>query len=460
MRSNLAGRRLAQALIAVAAIAAIAAPGASAAGVIRVYPNGALNGFTSGLDGWTSASTGATAAAHDPSLGDPPGSLRAKTDAVAVSATGTGSFTSPAFTIPAGPTPTFAAMAFFARLSVGGVAPLAATSTTTVAAKLKDLTAATETELFSQNVPAFVAPFVDTWIPVPVQIPNGKILPGHNYQVVLSAATTATGLLSDATVRFDNVGLATQDPDPATPPPPGGGGGGSTGGTAGTVIAPPKTDAQMSALLASTNVNAETGPANLLGTSIPVTQCTIIGTQGKDNIKGTAGNDVICGFTGDDTIDGGGGNDIIDGGDGNDRLIGGAGIDGLVGVRGNDNLDGGTGNDRVGGGAGNDRVVGGSGNDRLGAGTGTDSLNGGTGADLLDAGSGNDRLDGGTGKDLIGGGAGNDRIKSKDKTRDRVDGGSGKDTATVDFKKQTKAQIKKKAKKVKLDLVLRVEKIR
>jgi hemolysin type calcium-binding protein len=150
------------------------------------------------------------------------------------------------------------------------------------------------------------------------------------------------------------------------------------------------------------------------GSLVPLSQCTIVGTPGKDRVAGTPGNDVICGLGGNDVVDGAGGLDLIDGANGEDRLRGGSGKDVLLGLRGNDRLNGNSGDDRAGDGAGDDRVSGSSGNDRLGGG------------------SGNDRLNGGKGHDRIRGGSGNDRIGARDRTRDAVDGGSGLDRATVD----------------------------
>jgi Ca2+-binding RTX toxin-like protein len=431
------------------AIAAIAAPTASAA--VHLFPNGGSK-FDTGLESWTPSGSGDSTGAFDGGVGNPAGSLRARTAVLILTGSGTGTFTSPQFTAPA-TQQAVAGVAFEVRLHKEA---LILSASTTISAKLKDLTTPGETEIFSRNVPAFVAPFVDVFIPVVAQVPADKIVPNHNYQLVLSAATSATpGLLANVDVHFDNVALATADPPTATPPPtpPGG------GSTGGTVIAPPKSNAAMAALLSGTNVNLESGDPRILGTGINPAQCTIVGTPGKaDRIKGTPGNDVICGFDGNDTLDGGGGNDILDGGSGNDRLIGGAGVDGLLGLGGEDRLNGGAGNDRLGGGAGADLVSGFAGNDRLGGGSSKDKLDGSTGNDLIDGGSSADRIAGGKGKDRIGGGSGNDRISARDKTRDQVDGGGGKDTAFVDRLRKTEKRTKAKLRRT--DLVIRVERIR
>jgi uncharacterized delta-60 repeat protein len=86
--------------------------------------------------------------------------------------------------------------------------------------------------------------------------------------------------------------------------------------------------------------------------------CTIIGTEGKDELHGTVLDDVICGLGGHDRIEGGPGNDVLVGGEGNDRLDGGPGADALLGEGGRDLLgtrDGLGGNDSADGGTDVDR---------------------------------------------------------------------------------------------------------
>ncbi len=81
-------------------------------------------------------------------------------------------------------------------------------------------------------------------------------------------------------------------------------------------------------------------------------QATIVGTEGKDNLRGTpkadvvdakAGNDKVSGLSGNDIACGAGGKDRLNGGPGNDRLLGGAGNDRLIGGKGRDRLVGGPG---------------------------------------------------------------------------------------------------------------------
>ncbi len=171
--------------------------------------------------------------------------------------------------------------------------------------------------------------------------------------------------------------------------------------------------------------------------------CSIVGTDGDDELRGTAGPDVICGGGGDDTIYGlggddvlvgGAGDDVLYGGDdtligddgadvlfggpGDDRLFGGGGADTLWGGPGGDALAGNRGNDTIHGGAGNDYAVGGGEDDRLFGGAGDDTLDGHAGDDTLHGGPGRDILTGGNGDDVLFGGAGNDQLS----------GGSGTDT--------------------------------
>jgi Ca2+-binding RTX toxin-like protein len=127
--------------------------------------------------------------------------------------------------------------------------------------------------------------------------------------------------------------------------------------------------------------------------------CTIIGTDGDDELVGTEGPDVICGLAGDDNIRGASGDDVLLGGDGDDRLFGGPGQDRLVGDGDNDLLDGGPGADVIEGGPGRDDARGGAGDDVLDGGDENDVLRGDAGDDLIVGGPGFDREIGGSGSD-------------------------------------------------------------
>jgi hypothetical protein len=64
--------------------------------------------------------------------------------------------------------------------------------------------------------------------------------------------------------------------------------------------------------------------------------CTIVGTNGANQLFGTSGRDVICALSGNDFVRGRGGNDVLllgSGGPQRDRLIGGPGNDACVGRR-------------------------------------------------------------------------------------------------------------------------------
>ena len=110
-------------------------------------------------------------------------------------------------------------------------------------------------------------------------------------------------------------------------------------------------------------------------------EATIIGTEGRDNLRGTPGDDVIVGLGGPDRIVGLGGNDTICGGEGRDRIRGNNGKDTIFGEGGRDRIHGGGGADTIRGNGGNDRLNGGNGNDTIRGNRGNDVINGDAGAD-------------------------------------------------------------------------------
>lgn len=116
-----------------------------------------------------------------------------------------------------------------------------------------------------------------------------------------------------------------------------------------------------------------------------LTQATILGGEGRDQISSLLGVSIIA--------DGGDANDTIEGSSTADTLIGGTGRDVLFGNAGEDRLEGSGGNDSLNGGAGSDRLYGQNGNDTLNGGGGNDLLFGGpTSADTILGGAGtNDR---------------------------------------------------------------------
>lgn len=104
-------------------------------------------------------------------------------------------------------------------------------------------------------------------------------------------------------------------------------------------------------------------------------RCTVVGTEGDDQIISHVFPSKICGLGGDDTITG------LDGALGNDIILGGPGDDLILGERGNDKLLGGGGNDSIYGGDGDDVLYGGGGDDELFGEMNTNRLYGGPGDD-------------------------------------------------------------------------------
>ncbi len=160
--------------------------------------------------------------------------------------------------------------------------------------------------------------------------------------------------------------------------------------------------------------------------------CTIIGTDGPDELTGTAQDDVVCGLGDADELEGAGGNDIVLGGDGDDHLMGGEGADILQGGNERDLIEGGAGTDLIEGGAGADGdpqsldfgLFGGDDNDLIRGGPGADFIAGdGSPGQLSCSVCGNDILDGGEGGDEI--------TEAADSSgTNLIDGGSGDDTIT------------------------------
>ena len=415
-----ATRRTGAAALAATALLAAAAP---AQGAPTNYPAGGSS-FAGGAEGWTGSGTSCSllsgvgslctaANTYDGARGNPAGSIATSVDVtvnVAALFRGTGTWTSPPFTVPAGGPVTGATFQYDRRFDAGGLLSLVPASTVDVT--LVDQTAGSTSALPSETLDFGDRVFATRGVGVPA----GVLTSGHTYALQLETTTTTTvlgaGVVGQSHTRFDNVRLAV---DQAGSGSEGGGGGGDTPivSPGVTIVRASLSNSEINSLFNRYNENTEVGRGP--GGSLVIrSHCTIVGTPGKDRIKGTRGNDVICGLGGNDVINGAGGIDIIDGANGKDRLSGGYAKDKLIGLRGNDRLKGNAGNDRGGGGAGNDRVSGSPGKDRAGGG------------------SGKDRLSGGKGRDRLNGGKGNDRISARDRTRDRVNGGKGRDRVTVD----------------------------
>ena len=92
----------------------------------------------------------------------------------------------------------------------------------------------------------------------------------------------------------------------------------------------------------------------------------VYGGTGDDTIYGAGQSDHVYGGAGNDTLYGGNWADTVFGGDGWDLMFGDTGDDVLVGGRGRDTIFGGTGDDGLGGGQGNDALYGGDGDDNIG----------------------------------------------------------------------------------------------
>jgi Ca2+-binding RTX toxin-like protein len=137
------------------------------------------------------------------------------------------------------------------------------------------------------------------------------------------------------------------------------------------------------------------GPGVAPGGSVTLLRkCTILGTEGDDNIVGTKKTDIVCALGGDDVVKTKGGPDVIDGANGNDTERGAKKADLLLGLKGRDRLFGSK---------------------------GADHLLGGKDGDVLKA------------------GADNDNISARDGERDLVDGGPGKrNRARTDGKDKVK----------------------
>lgn len=406
------------------------------------YPAGGST-FDTDSQGWVGSATSCTLPLalvcdatndYDPTAGNPPGSIATNVNVLlgigsANLLTGNGTWTSPAFTVPAGQPISGAAFAYDRSFAAGGLLNLEPTSTVQVT--LVDETAGTSASILTDVLTEDDADFAAATAPA-------AVVGGHTYRLSLTTTTSATLSLSvlaaDSQTRFDNIALSVQ-----TSAPSGGGAGGNGGDGGGnspgvTVVRGPYSDSEIASIIDRFDIDADSGNGRD-GSLIPLELCTILGTSGPDRITGTTGNDVICGLGGDDAISGVGGRDAIDGADGNDRLSGGVGGDLLLGLRGNDRLDGGGDDDRIGGGADNDRIEAGngtdvasgaSGNDAVGGEAGNDTLRGLAGRDRINGGPGRDRLDGGAGSDVLRGFSGNDRLLGGS-GRDRLDGGSGRD---------------------------------
>jgi hypothetical protein len=376
-------KRLAAALVAAAALA-----GATAASAV-VEPGGGSS-FDSSSEGWTSelatcqpnqGAPGELCSAtnsHDAAVGNPSGSLRSRLslDTGIVLFDSEFTWRSPSFRVPGEPGAELSGAEFgydrrFAAGDLLNLDPEAEVDATVV-----DETAGTRTELIEETLDSDDDEFERST----VTAETGTLTREHIHHIELHALIDTTsvgmGVSGASNLHFDNVAI-----DIPNPP-------GNSEGV--TFPRPPKTRAEITAVMNSLDLNALVG-GGPGGSHVPLGECTIVGTPGADRMRGTSGNDVMCGLGGNDSISGKGGRDVIDTGDGDDRATGNKGGDLILGLGGTDFLKGKKGRDDIGGGADNDR------------------LRGHGNADLLAAQDGN--------RDLVHGGA-----SHRDRARvDRVD---------------------------------------
>ena len=162
---------------------------------------------------------------------------------------------------------------------------------------------------------------------------------------------------------------------------------------------------------------------------IEITDATVMGTPGDDELYATAGDDVIYGLGGDDDFL------LYDSDEGSDRFIGGAGYDRILGSNGNmtlrlDSFLSSDGIELVDGGYGSNRIIGTDGGNVLDfsatALVNVDSIDGGAGDDHIVGSEGDDRILGGSGDDSLLGGAGDDSIDDLEGSN-QIDAGDGDD---------------------------------
>lgn len=190
----------------------------SAKAATEVYPAGGGT-FASDLQGWqvTDASCSlpvicTASGAHDASAGNPPGSATAKTTVILglinlISSTVV--FESPEFAVADdGSTATL-------RLDRQFVPSQVAVPGATYIVTLKDITGGTDEVVHTETLTAASPTFVAQEVAVDVTA-------GSTYAIEIEAETSATvefGLLGGANLRFDNVALSVETPDPPVDPP-------------------------------------------------------------------------------------------------------------------------------------------------------------------------------------------------------------------------------------------------
>jgi RTX calcium-binding nonapeptide repeat (4 copies) len=340
----------------VAALVGAAALAVPASLLAAVEPGGGSS-FGSSTDGWTSEvatcqpNQGAPGEAcsatnsHDAGVGNPAGSLRSRLslDIGFVLFDSEYIWRSPSFRIPGEPGAELSGAEFgydrrFSAADLINLDPEAEVDATVV-----DETAGTQTELIEETLDSDDDEFERRT----ATAETGTLTREHIHHIELHAsintASTGAGVSGSADVHFDNVALN-------IPNPPG-----NSEGV--TFPRPPRTRAEITAVMNSLDLNARTG-GGPGGSQVPLGECTIVGTPGADRMRGTSQNDVLCGLGGNDAISGKGGRDVIDTGDGGDHAIGNKGGDLILGLSGADVIRGRKGKDDIGGGADHDRLSG------------------------------------------------------------------------------------------------------
>jgi hypothetical protein len=231
----------------------LSATAASAA--TTVYPSGG-SGFNTNPEGWSPGATSCQPAtvlctpeaAYETSVGNPPGSIAAKTTTTVNLLDlfkGTEVWNSPQFTVPVGAV-TGASVHLDRAFDPGGLVAVAPKATYTV--KLSDLTAGTSSVPLTEELTKEDGTFA-------TRSGQASVVSGHTYQMAIETTTAqSTAALSvfsgTAAARFDNVGLQIQTA--------GGAGGGAGNGSL--------TDKQLAALIQSSLI----GPATLKGKKLSV----------------------------------------------------------------------------------------------------------------------------------------------------------------------------------------------
>jgi hypothetical protein len=233
-----------------AACLALLLSATAASAATTVYPSGG-SGFNTNPEGWSPGATSCQPvtvlctpeAAYETSVGNPPGSIAAKTTTTVNLLDlfkGTEVWNSPQFTVPVGAI-TGASIHLDRAFDPGGLVAVAPKAIYTV--KLSDLTAGTSSVPLTEELTKEDGTFATRSGPA-------SVVSGHTYQMAIETTTAqSTAALSifsgTAAARFDNVGLQIQTAGS------GGGGGGS-----GSL-----TDKQLAALIQSSLI----GPATLKG---------------------------------------------------------------------------------------------------------------------------------------------------------------------------------------------------